>query len=152
MADLFDIIAARLVDDTAAGGVNEPVNGATGGFHRNKAPEGSSYPRIHVKVLTGLPTYTMTQEAARKTFVQFTVFAKDPQGLPEESGEPGGKRASRLNKRLQSLFFDADIDEGDPSFIGSRLERELPSSSEQDAANTAQDVYSEGSVIGFWTA
>lgn len=152
MADLFDIIAAKLAADTVPGGVNEPVHGATGGFHRNKAPEGSGYPRIHVKSLTGFPKYTMTQEAARQTFVQFTVFAKDPQGLPEESNEPGGARAARLNKRLQTLFFDADVAENDPAFIGSRLDRELPSATEQDAANTAQDIYSEGSVIGFWTA
>lgn len=152
MADLFDIIAARLATDVDPGGVNEPVNGATGGFHRNVAPEGSTYPRIHVKSLTGLPTHTFTTEFARENLVQFTVFAKDPQGLPEESSEPGGARAYRLSKRVQSLFFDADIDVGDPTFISSRVDRELSAATEQDAANTAQNVYSEGCVISFWTA
>jgi hypothetical protein len=151
VADLFDIISAKLAADTGDSGVNEPDDGATGGFHRNKAPEGSTYPRIHVKLLTGLPTYTMTQEAARAVYVQFTTFAKDPQGLPGESSEPGAARAARLNKRVQTLFFDADKTANDPAFIGSRLERELPSSTEEDEAN-GQTIYSEGCVLKMWTA
>jgi hypothetical protein len=150
MADLFDIISTRLIADVAAGGVSEPTEGAIGGFHRNIAPEGSGFPRIHVKNVTGLPIYTMTQEYVRRTFVQFTVFAKDPQGHPGESTEAGGKKAYRLNKRVQSLFFDADITVADQAFISSRLDRELPSSTETDTAN-GQSIYSEGCVIEMWT-
>lgn len=151
MADLFDIISTRLSADTIAGGVNEPVEGAVGGFHRNKAPEGTVYNRIHVKLVTGLPTYTVTTEYARERFVQFTVFTKDPQGLPGESTEPGGAKAARLSRRVQTLFFDADVAVGDPTFIYSRLERELSSSTEEDAAN-GQSIYSEGCILAMWTA
>lgn len=139
--------------DTSVGGLNEPVEGAVGGFHRVKPPEGTPYNRIHIKLVTGLPTHTMTVEYARERFVQFTVFTKDPQGLPEgeESVEPGGKKALRLSERVQSLFFDADIDVNDPNFIGSRLERELSSTFEEDAAN-GQTIYSEGCILAMWTA
>jgi hypothetical protein len=151
MADLFTIISNRMAADTAAGGLNEPVEGATGGFHRGKAPEGSGYPRIHVKLLTGLPRHTMTAEFARARYVQFTTFAKDPQGHPGESTETGGAKAARLSNRVQSLFFDADVAENDPSFIGSRLDRELQSTTEEDSAN-GQTIYSEGCVLVMWTA
>lgn len=148
---IFDIIATRLAADTAAGGVNEPVEGAVGGFHRGRAPEGSGYARIHVKNVTGLPIHTATLEAARRNFIQFTTFAKDPQGLPGESAEPGGKKADRLNKRIQALFFDADEVVGDATYIYSRLDRELSSLTEVDAAN-GQAIYSEGCVLEMWTA
>lgn len=151
MADLFDIISTRMNADVEEGGLNEPVEGAVGGFHRNQAPEGTPYNRIHVKLVTGLPTYTITAEYARERFVQFTVFTKDPQGLPEESSEPGGKKALRLSERVQSLFFDADIAVNDPNFIYSRLERELSSTSEADEAN-GQTIYSEGCILAMWTA
>jgi hypothetical protein len=151
MADLFSIISTRMNADTGAGGLNEPVEGAVGGFHRNQAPEGTPYNRIHVKLVTGLPTYTMTAEYARERFVQFTVFTKDPQGHPDESTEPGGKKALRLSERVQSLFFDADVLAGDSTFIGSRLERELSSTSEEDEAN-GQTIYSEGCILAMWTA
>lgn len=151
MADLFDIISTRLSADTGAGGVNEPVEGAVGGFHRNRAPEGTAYNRIHVKLVTSLPKYTVTAEYARECFVQFTTYTKDPQGLPGESTEPGGKKASRLSKRVQTLFFDADVAVADPTFVYSRLERELSSASEWDEAS-GQTIYSEGCILAMWTA
>lgn len=151
MADLFEIISTRLSGDTIAGGVNEPIEGATGGFHRGKAPEKSTYPRVHVKVTLGLPIHTATKEVTRRNFVQFTTFAKDPQGLPGESAEPGGAKAARLNKRIQKLFFDSDEVVNDPAFNFCRLDRELPSDTERDAAN-GTDVFSEGCVLEMWTS
>ncbi len=153
MADLFDIISTRLNADTGAGGVNEPVEGAIGGFHRGRAPEGSGFPRIHIKNVTGLPIYTATEEYARRKFVQFTVFAKDPidVGLPDTSSEAGGAKAARLSAKVQSLFLDADEDVNDPTFVYSRLDRELASDTEVDTAN-GFDIYSEGCVLEMWTA
>lgn len=151
MAELFDIIAARLVADTAAGGINEAVEGAVGGFHRGRAPEGAGYSRVHITKVTGIPIYTATTEYARRVFVQFTVFAKDAQGHPGESTEPGGKKAARLASRIVALFVDADETVADSAFIFSRLDRELPSNTEVDAAN-ASNIYSEGCVMEMWTA
>lgn len=153
MAELFDIISDRLTDDTEAGGVNEPIEGAIGGFHRGKAPEGSRFPRVHVSKVTGLPTYTATDEYARRHFIQFTVFAKDPieTGIPDESDEPGGEKAARLSRRIQTLFLDADEELDDPEFVYSRLDRELFSSTEVDSVGGG-DIYSEGCVMEMWTA
>lgn len=151
MAELFEIISTRLEADTASGGMNEAVEGAVGGFHRGKAPEGTGYCRVHVSRVTGIPVYTATTEYVRKVFVQFTVFAKDPQGLPGESAEAGGAKAARLARRVVALFADAAEGIADPAFVYSRLDREMASNTEVDAVN-ASDIYSEGCVMEMWTA
>jgi hypothetical protein len=146
MNELAIAIVARMTADIAAGGLNAS-DGATGGFHRGKAPEGSSYPRIHFKPITGLPQYVMTNEAFRKYFIQFTTFAKDP----INSTDSGVAIASRLSKRIQTLFTDAAFSISGHELIYCRPERELPSATEQDQAN-GDDIYSEGIVIEIWTA
>jgi len=147
VAELHEIIATQLLQDTGAGGVNNPDTGATGGFHRNKAPQNATYHRIVITDVTGLPIYTFTQEAARRKFIRFMVYAVDPLN----STETGTQVATRLNKRVQALFFDLDTTLGDSSLIYSRMEREISSDSEFDKAWN-RDVYSEGCIMEFYTA
>ena len=146
MNELAIALVATMTGDTIAGGLNA-TDGATGGFHRDKAPEGTTYPRVIFQFLTGLPQYVTVGEAYRKNFVKLTSYAKDP----VNGGESGPSIASRLNHRTQTLFTDAEFSITGHELIYCRPERELPSDTTQDAAN-GEDVYSEGCVIEIWTA
>jgi hypothetical protein len=137
--------------DNGAGGLSAS-DGASGGFHRGKAPEtqeteGTKYPRIVFQFLTGLPNYVTTGEAFRKNFVQFMTFAVDP----INGGESGVSIASRLNKRVQTRFTDAALVIPGHELIYCRPQRELSSDSEYDADHQ-RDIYSEGCIIEIWTA
>lgn len=145
MNELAIAIVAHMTADTDPGGLSAS-DGATGGFHRGKAPSEATYPRVHFQPLTGLPKYVTTGEAYRKNFIQFTAFAVDP----VNGGESGPSIASRLSKRIQSRFTDADFAITGHDLIYCRPERELPS--DQTFDETRGDVYSEGCVIEIWTA
>ena len=145
MNELAIAIVARMQGDTGPGGLSAS-DGATGGFHRGKAPSDATYPRVHFKPLTGLPKYVTVGEAYRKAFIQFTTFAADP----VNGGESGQSIASRLNKRIQALFTDAEFTIAGHELIYCRPERELPSDTSFD--ETRGDIYSEGCVIEIWTA
>src|SRR5688572_3720930 len=144
--ELATALTAAMQGDTIAGGLNAS-DGATGGFHRGKAPQdGATYPRIHFKPLTGFPKYVTVGEAYRKNFIQFTAFAVD---VPNAS-ESGAAKAARLSQRIQALFTDAQLAIAGHELIYCRPERELTSDTEFDS--TRGDVYSEGCVIEIWTA
>jgi len=145
VADLFEIIGTRLSEDTDPGGVNEPDNGATAGFHRGKAPEGTGYDRVIFKDVTGLPVRTFAGPLGMRRFVQFMVYTTDP----ANGGETGTGKCSRLNQRIESLFEAADEAIGDASLVGCFLERELPLDSDVDS--NGRDVYSAGCIFAFWT-
>lgn len=145
MAELMEIIGARLSADTDPGGVNDPDDGATGGFHSGKAPQDAGYPRVVVKLVTGLPRHTLTQEGARQKFVQFMVYGTEPMN----GGETGTGKVTRLNKRVQFLFNHTDEEINDPLLLSSMLERELPQDVETDSQG--RDIYSEGCIFEMWT-
>lgn len=142
-------VVARMQADTDPGGLNAADgSGALGGFHRGKAPEGATFPRIHFQFLTALPSYVTVGEAFRKIFVQLTVYSIDP----PNGGEEGMATASRLNERTQALFTDpADMTITGHDLLFCRPQRELPSGTERDDDNQ-RDIYSEGCVIEIWTA
>lgn len=146
MADLFEIISTRLNADTNPGGVNEPDNGATAGFHRGRAPEGAGYDRVVIKDVTSLPVRTFAGPIGLRKFVQFMVYTVDP----ANGGETGTGKCARLVKRIEVLFEAADAEIADPSLIGSFLDRELALGSEQDSQG--RDIYSAGCIFAFWTA
>ena len=146
MNELAIALVAFMTADTGAGGLSAS-DGATGGFHRIKAPEGSTYPRIVFQPLTALPSYVTVGDAYKKNFIQFRAHAKDP----VNGGESGPSIASRLSKRVQTLFTDADFSITGQELVYCRPERELASDTTQDQAN-GEDVYSEGCVIEIWTA
>lgn len=145
MAELFEIIGTRLNNDTDPGGVNEPDNGATAGFHRGRAPEGTGYDRVIVKDVTGLPVRTFVGPLGMRKFVQFMVYTVDP----ANGGYTGTGKCTRLVNRIVTLFEGADTVIGDSSLRGCFLDRELPLESEQDAQG--RDVYSAGCIFAFWT-
>lgn len=145
MADLFELISTRLSNDTGAGGVNEPDNGATAGFHRGNAPEGTGYDRVIVKDVTGLPVRTFAGPIGLRKFVQFMVYTADP----ANGGETGTAKCSRIVKRIETLFEAADTAIGDPSLVGSFLDRELPLDTDTDSQG--RDIYSAGCIFAFWT-
>lgn len=145
MNEIATAMVAKMQADTDPGGLSAS-DGVLGGFHRGKAPEGTIYPRIVFKSLIGLPQYVTVGEAFRKTFVQFNIYATDP----VNGGEAGVETASRLNKRVQAIFTDPDLALAGLELIHCRIERELPSNTETDAA-TGSDVFSEGCVIEVWT-
>lgn len=145
MAELFEIISTRLNGDTDPGGVNEPDNGATAGFHRGRAPEGTGYDRVIVKDVTGLPVRTFAGPIGKRKFVQFMVYTVDP----ANGGETGSGKCERMRDRIIELFEAQDEAIGDPSLQGAFLDRELPMETQQDTLG--RDVYSAGCVFTFWT-
>lgn len=145
MADLFEIINTRLTTDTDPGGANEPDNGATAGFHRGKAPEGTGYDRVIFKDVTGLPVRTMSPDLTMRKFVQFIVYTVDP----ANGGETGTAKCARLVKRIVKRFEQADTAIGDSSLRGAFLNRELPMDSDTDTLG--REVYSAGVIFEFWT-
>jgi hypothetical protein len=145
VADLFEIIGTRLSTDTDPGGVNEPSNGATAGFHRSRAPEGVGYDRVIVKDVTGLPVRTFAGPIGLRKFVQFMVYTVDP----VNGGETGTAKCARLKKRIQDLFEASDEAIGDSSLRGCFLDRELPMDTQTDSSG--RDIYSAGCIFAFWT-
>ena len=145
MADLFEIIGTRLSADTDPGGVNEPGNGATAGFHRSRAPEGIGYDRVIVKDVTGLPVRTFASPIGMTRFVQFMVYTVDP----VNGGETGTAKCARLKNRIVSRFEAADEEIGDPSLRGCFLDRELAMDTQTDSSG--RDIYSAGCIFAFWT-
>jgi len=145
VAELFEIIGTRLSGDTGTGGVNEPENGATAGFHRGKAPEDAGYDRVIIKDVTGLPVRTFEAPIGLREFVQFMVYTIDP----VNGGETGTAKCARLVKRLISLFEAADEVIGDPLLRGCFLDRKLAMDTETDSSG--RDIYSAGCVFAFWT-
>lgn len=146
MAELFEIISTRLAADTGSGGVNEPDNGATAGFHRANAPEGTGYDRVIVKDVTGLPVRTFAGPIGMRKFVQFMVYTIDP----ANGGETGTAKAARLNSRIKTLFEAKDEEIGDPTLRGCFLDRELPMDTDTDSQG--RDIYSAGCIFAFWMA
>lgn len=145
MAELFEIISTRLNGDTDPGGINEPDNGATAGFHRGRAPEGTGYDRVIVKDVTGLPVRTLSSpDLTVRKFVQFMVYTVDP----ANGGETGTAKCTRFVNRIVTLFEQTDEAIGDPSLRGAFLDRELPLDSEQDSQG--RDIYSAGVIFEFW--
>jgi len=146
MAEIMEIIGTRLNADTDPGGVNEPENGATAGFHNNHAPEGTGYDRVIIKLVTGISRHTMTKEYARRKFVQFMVYTVDP----VNGGETGTGKATRLKNRIIELFDHKAEEINDPSLLSVLLERELAQDTTTDS--NGRDIYSEGVIFEMWTA
>lgn len=145
MAELMEIIGTRLAADTDPGGVNEPDNGATAGFHNGNAPEGTGYDRVIIKQLTGLPSHTLTALYAKRKFVQFMVYTVDP----VNGGETGTGKCSRLVGRIVELFDHKAEVINDPALVSVLLERDLPQETTTDS--NGRDVHSEGVIFEMWT-
>lgn len=143
---LDEAIVAKMTADVGVGGLNEPDNGATGGFHQLIAPQNSGFPRVHFQELDDQPLYVMTGVYARNHFYQIVVHAIDHPNLGD-----GPTIAGRLKDHAVDLFTDATLTVAGHEVIYCRPRGSVPPTALWDADNQ-QYVYSKGFILELWSS
>ena len=141
------MLVAAMIADTDPGGLNEPENGATGGFHQLVAPQSAGFPRCRFQELDGRVLYSFGGPVASHFFYQLSFDAVDHPTLGE-----GAAIAGRLKERAAELFTDPEgVSVEGHTLLYCRCRGDVPP---QAVKKDTEDVYvyTKGMVLELWLA
>lgn len=132
--------------DNIVGGLNEPENGATGGFHQLVAPQNTGFPRCRFQKLDRDPLYSFSTRVADRFFYQIAFDAVDHPTLGD-----GAFISGKFEERAIDLFTDGALSVSGKTVLYSRFFNSIPPLAEWDVDNNRY-VYSKGIVVQLWLA
>lgn len=142
-----EMIVTAMNADIDPGGLNEPENGATGGFHQLVAPQDAGFPRNRFQELDRDRLYAFGGPVADHFFYQLVFDAVDHPTRGE-----GAAIAGRLKERAIDLFTDPDgLIVSGKTLLYSRFRMDVPPQAIKDETQDRY-IYSKGMVLEIWLA
>lgn len=147
MNALETMLASTMNSDTGAGGLNEPEEGTTGGFHQLVAPQDAGFPRCRFQELDRDRLYAFGGPVADHFFYQLVFDAVDHPVRGE-----GTAIAGRLKERAIDLFTDPQgVTVTGKTLLYSRFRMDVPPQAVKDDVEDRY-IYSKGMVLEIWLA
>jgi hypothetical protein len=145
MNALDEVLVSVMLADGDSGGLNEPENGATGGFHQLVAPQSAGFPRCRFQELDRQALYSFRSRVANHLFYQMMFDAVDHPTLGS-----GVDIAGRLKERAIDLFTDPQgLTVEGHTLLYSRFRGDVPPQALRDEGDDRY-VYSKGMVLEIW--